>query len=54
MGIGKDGGLPWPVIKHDMKHFQSVTSSLEPLSKTVAQCAQDSILFNSALKQRLA
>ena len=32
MGIGKDGRLPWPVLKGDMKHFREVTSSTEPMN----------------------
>lgn len=43
-GIGKNGGLPWPYISRDMKHFASVTSSTEPLNLSDGQVAADAVL----------
>jgi dihydrofolate reductase len=31
-GIGNKGGLPWPYLSKDMKHFAQMTSSTEPLA----------------------
>ena len=31
-GIGMSGGLPWPMIRADMKHFSKMTSSTEPMA----------------------
>ena len=53
MGIGKEGQLPWPMLKADMKHFAQVTSSNEPMGMNVKKNAAKSLLFNSMLKKNL-
>lgn len=54
MGIGKDGNLPWPMLRADLKNFAKITSSTESLTENSFDIAQKSILFNSVLTQHLA
>jgi dihydrofolate reductase len=51
MGIGNEGGLPWPMLKADLSHFAKITSSKETLAESAADIASNSILFNSSLKK---
>jgi dihydrofolate reductase/thymidylate synthase len=53
MGIGKDGNLPWPMLRADLKNFAKITSSTESLTENSFDIAQKSILFNSVLTQHL-
>jgi dihydrofolate reductase len=53
MGIGKDGNLPWPMLRADLKNFAKVTSSTESMSENVIETASKSLLFNSPLTQSL-
>ena len=52
-GIGANGGLPWPMIKADMKHFAKVTSSTESFALSAVDSAQNALAFNSILKNKL-
>ena len=54
MGIGKDGNLPWPMIRADLKNFAKITSSTESLTENAYETASKSVLFNSKLNQLLA
>jgi dihydrofolate reductase len=49
MGIGKDGNLPWPMLRADLKNFAKVTSSTECFAENAIETASKSILFNSPL-----
>lgn len=35
-GIGKDGGLPWPMLKHEMAYFARVTKRVPGLTSSTA------------------
>ena len=54
MGIGKDGNLPWPMIRADLKNFAKITSSAESLTENAFETASKSVLFNSKLNDLLA
>ena len=54
MGIGKDGNLPWPMLRADLKNFAKITSSSESLTENAFETASKSVLFNSKLTELLA
>jgi hypothetical protein len=38
-GIGLKGGMPWPRIPREMKHFADVTTSKEPMAYVTQEYA---------------
>ena len=48
-GIGKDGTLPWPMLKKDLAHLARTTTSTKPMAQSSSLIASKMTLPTSGI-----
>ncbi|CZT24326.1 related to DFR1-dihydrofolate reductase [Ramularia collo-cygni] len=52
-GIGKSGGLPWPMLKKDMAYFARVTKRVPPFTKSASNDESEEDLKKQASRRNV-